>query len=130
MPCRLRVRPIQGRDANGCTPLVLSPENADRHPEVVKTLAEAGANVNAADNNGCSPLFLGLGNLHPPDVILALLKAGADTNAASLEVPLVTPLMSSFGKSASDYARESTMLKGTDTCRQLEAASRQTGKTT
>ena len=49
-------------------------------PEVVNTLMKAGANVNATNSNGETPLMYAAFQNNNPDVLLALIKAGANLN--------------------------------------------------
>ncbi len=58
-------------------------------PEVIDALAKAGANANAADNKGWTPLHIAVEGGHPT-AVKALLEAGANPNAmtASGAVPL------------------------------------------
>jgi len=60
-----------GHDGN------IPPEGVDR-AEVVRLLLAAGADVNARDALGLTPLAL---STHNPEVVLLLLQAGANTNA-------------------------------------------------
>lgn len=53
---------------------------AEPHPEVIAHLLSAGANPNAVDFEGATPLMYA-GEVGTPDVLLALLAAGADVNA-------------------------------------------------
>ena len=56
------------------------PEN-NENPEVAIALLDAGANVNATDDAGWTPLHRAAGNNENPEVAIALLDAGADVNA-------------------------------------------------
>ena len=75
------------------TPLSLA---VTMNPEVVKALLDGGANVNAADVRGMSPLMLAIAtDRQNADVIRSLIAKGADVNAKSL-----------LGETALDWARK------------------------
>ena len=64
--------------------------------ELVKALLDAGANVNASDGRGMTPLMLAVATNHQdPAVIRLLLARGADAT-----------LQSSVGETAADWARK------------------------
>jgi ankyrin repeat protein len=86
----------------------------NRNPEVITTLIKAGANVNAKDKNGGTPLIMAAGNQNQKRgvIITTLLNAGADAKARDKE-----------GKTALDYAKENKKLKGTDALEKLNEAS-------
>ncbi len=66
-------------------------------PELIKTLLDAGANVNVADVRGMTPLMLAVAtDRQNADVIRMLIARGADVNAKSL-----------VGETALDWARKS-----------------------
>ena len=50
-------------------------------PSVVKTLLDAGADPNARDEDGFTPLHVAAGHSKTPAVVKILLDAGADPNA-------------------------------------------------
>jgi ankyrin repeat protein len=65
-------------------------------PELVQTLLDAGAKVNAADIRGMTPIQLAVSSeTQNPAVVKLLLKAGADVNAKS-----------SVGETALDWAKK------------------------
>ena len=78
-------------------------------PEVLKVLIEAGADVNAKDTDGLTPLMLAAQHNPNPKALTALLEAGADAKAKNNE-----------GKTALDYARMNEKLKDTEALRLLE----------
>ena len=79
------------------------------NPEVLKALLEAGADVNAKNKDGVTPLMPAAGSNPNPEVLKALLEAGADAKAKNNE-----------GKTALDYARMNEKLKDTEALRLLE----------
>jgi ankyrin repeat protein len=89
------------------TPLILASTHGS--PEMVKALLAAGANPNAQDGRGLSPLMAAVSSENQdPGVIQALLAAGADPNAKD-----------TYGDSALDWARKAGY---TNTIRLLVAA--------
>ena len=52
-------------------------------PEEVRQLIRAGADVNAKNKDGMTPLMLAAGNNPNPEVLKVLIEAGADVNAKS-----------------------------------------------
>ncbi|HXL01820.1 MAG TPA: ankyrin repeat domain-containing protein [Candidatus Atribacteria bacterium] len=105
--------------------------------EEVKKAIEAGANVNARDENGMTPLMHAAGANQNPEVIKVLLEAGAEVNARDEDG--WTPLMQAAcfnqnpevikvlleagadgkirckeGKTAFDYAKENKHLRNTE----------------
>ena len=75
---------------DGNTPLHLAAAN-DKKGAVVRRLINAGADVNAKDNYGWTPLSCASknGNL---DVVIALMGAGADVNAKAKDDHCIIPL--------------------------------------
>jgi ankyrin repeat protein len=69
---------------------------------VLLLLLEAGAQINAQDNEGMTPLMWAAKHNTNPDVVSTLLKAGANGKLTSKE-----------GKTAGAYADENEKLKGT-----------------
>ena len=117
------------------------------NPEAITVLVKAGANVNARDNNGCTPLFYAALANSNPEVLTVLVKAGADVNARDKNE--CTPLMVAAlmnpnpkviitllnlgvnpkakdidGLMAIDHAKENEKLKNTEALKRLEEASR------
>ena len=81
---------------NGVTALHIA---AQYNPnlEVIKVLVKAGADLNAKDVNGCTPLLLVLENVTwQPEMVRALAEAGADVNAKDNNG--YTPLILALGK--------------------------------
>ena len=78
-------------------------------PEEVRQLIQGGADVNAKNNLGWTPLMLAAYNNSNLATLTALLDAGADAKAKNNE-----------GKTALDYARMNEKLKDTEALRLLE----------
>ena len=68
------------RAKGGCC----SSNRGANNTEVITTLIEAGANVNAKDKNGMTPLMYAV-RVSTLEVITALIEAGADVNARNYE---------------------------------------------
>ena len=82
-------------------------------PQEVQAAIDKGAEVNVRDPSyGATALMLAAHNQNP-DVIITLLKSGADANVRD-----------NSGKTALDNARGKKQLKGTDALKQLEEASK------
>jgi ankyrin repeat protein len=102
---------VNARQNDGGTALMAA---AVSNPaEVITMLLKAGARINDQDHDGGTPLIWAAVFNPNPDVILVLLKAGADAKAKTSE-----------GKTAFDLAQENPKLKDTDALRQLQDASR------
>jgi ankyrin repeat protein len=75
------------RNDEGVTALMLAASGGN--PEVVELLIAAGANVNAANHRGFTPLLACMAAIHPEDTYVAvatlLISAGADVSATSKE---------------------------------------------
>ena len=72
------------------------------NPEILETLAEAGADVNRTENdNGATPLHAALYHNRPADIVGKLLELGADINAelTAGKYKGMTPLHVAAGKS-------------------------------
>jgi len=63
----------------GFTPLLFAARQG--HMDVVKTLIDAGANINLADPDSTTPLLISIINFHY-DIAAYLIERGADVNAA------------------------------------------------
>ena len=61
-------------------------------PENVQAAIDSGADVNARDKEGFTPLILAVALQADPDVVVTLLKAGANANTRDLRFDM-TPLM-------------------------------------
>lgn len=70
-------------------------------PDVVRQLIQDGADVNAKNKEGATPLMAAALQNPNPEALMALLEAGADAKAKDNE-----------GRTALDYARENQELKG------------------
>lgn len=81
-------------------------------PEEIAEAIAKGAELNAQDSDGRTPLICAAFLNRNPDVLLALLEAGADVN-----------LTDSEGRRAIDYARKNKKFEGTDALQILERAS-------
>lgn len=76
-------------------------------PESVQAAIDAGADINAPDNTGRTPLMYAAGYSQVPEVVAVLLKAGAEVNA-TMAGNGVTPLM--FAAAANRSPEVITML--------------------
>ncbi len=76
--------------------------------QAVIALVKAGADVNARDRDGLTPLHTAAWFIDNPAVISALLNAGADPNAKD-----------KGGRTPWDYAQYNKAIKGTDAYRLL-----------
>ena len=85
---------------------------SNNNPEVTTRLLRAGADKNAVDVSGTSPLMWAVMFNENPLVITTLLSAGADAKARD-----------EMGQTALEYAQRNKALKGTDALRQLQKAS-------
>ena len=117
-------------------------------PEKVRQLIQDGADVNAKDKDGATPLMLAAKINFNPEVLMALIEAGADLNAknkdgwtslmvaaqynphpkaltALLEAGADAKAKDSKGKTALDYAKDNEKLKDTGALRLLEEKSGQ-----
>jgi ankyrin repeat protein len=114
-------------------------------PQQIQAAIDQGANVNAQDRDGTTPLMYAAIYNQNPEVITTLVKAGADIRARTKDG--VTPLMCAAkynpspkviitllkagadpkardkaGETVFDYAQENEKLKGTDAYEQLQEA--------
>ena len=76
-------------------------------------MVKAGAEVNARMDNGWTPLIWAALFNPSPEIVAALLDAGADAKAKG-----------AMGERAIDYARDNPALKDTEALKRLDAASR------
>lgn len=83
------------------TPLHRAAAN-NGNPEVIRTLVQLGADVNARDKDGWTPLHVAAGLSEKPEVVLVLLKLGADPKART-----------SGGSTAWDLIQENEALRNT-----------------
>jgi ankyrin repeat protein len=72
-------------------------------PEVITVLLDAGANVNARNDSGGTPLHMAAKYNENPEVIIVLLDAGADGTAVNED-----------GLTPFDLAKDNEALAGTD----------------
>lgn len=70
------------RDRDGRTPLHLAASCRKEAPAMVEILLEAGAEINAIDRRGQTPLITAARN-HCPQIVSALLEKGADVTLAA-----------------------------------------------
>ncbi len=87
--------------------------NANPNPAIITTLLEAGADINARDMAGWSPLMYAAVNPRAGVMITALLNAGADARVRD-----------SLGRSALDIAQRNHLLNADPAVQLLERASR------
>ena len=81
---------------------LMSMVNSASVEEVVRSIRE-GANVNAVDENGWTPLMFAADSNSNPEILRILIENGADISIKNSE-----------DKNAFDYADENEELKGTD----------------
>ena len=92
---------MNARNSDGMTPLMLAAMlNGERH--MIQTLVHGGARVNERGPGGKSALMYAVQFTMNPEVISALLVAGADRN-----------LKSDAGLTAWDYSKANPNLAGT-----------------
>lgn len=86
--------PVDSRDNNGLT-LLMHYLEYNEHPDIdtVARLLKMGANPNARDLYGDTPLLIAVADCQNVEIIKLLLNAGADVNARNED--LMTPLMAS-----------------------------------
>ena len=131
---------FMGRASAGTTEELL--EGAGKaEPEKVRQLIQGGADVNAKNKDGLTPLMLAAQNNPNPEVLKVLIKAGEDVNAKDTEgwTPLMiaaientpevlTALLeagadakakNNEGKTALDCARMNEKLKGSQALKLL-----------
>ena len=92
---------LDSRTNDGATALILA--SGANGTETVKILIAAGAGIDAVAMWGRTALIQAAARNPNPEVIEALLDAGADGNIKSSE-----------GKIAFDYAKDNDAIKGTD----------------
>ena len=92
--------------------LLMYAAQRNANPEALRTLLDAGANLEARDEFGRTPLMLAAARNSNPKVVQLLLDAGTDATATDQE-----------GRRAIDYARENEHLLGTDAYWRLNDAS-------
>jgi ankyrin repeat protein len=79
--------------------------------DVLEALIDAGADVNATDSNGFTPLIVGAVLADDPDIIATLIEAGADVDAESAD-----------GMKAADFAERNDALRGTAVHKRLRGS--------
>lgn len=98
------------KNTNGTTALMAAAEHT-KDARVIRALVEAGADVNARNRKGNTPLiFAAMRN--NPEAVRILYEAGADIDAVNSE-----------GKKAADYAVTNRKLNGTEILKRLKGES-------
>ena len=97
---------VNVKDTNGMTPLLYAAMN-NSDPEIINMLIEAGADDTTSRNGETSLILAARWNI--PEVVEALLKAGADIRVRDKE-----------GKFAFDYGCENKKLEGSDVLNHLK----------
>ena len=86
---------FNAKDDNGYTPLIWAVSvSGNNNLEVLNTLINAGADVNAREEHGWTILMCAAGNNNKPEVFNVLIKAGADIF-----------IKDKYGKTVLDYAK-------------------------
>ncbi len=75
----------------------------NQNPEVLEVLVKAGAEVNAQDTDGVTPLMKASSYNQKPKILEVLLNAGANVR-----------IKDKNGKTVWDYLQENEKLKGTE----------------
>jgi ankyrin repeat protein len=91
------------RDQDGSTPLAALVGSRNATFDAVRTLLDAGANINSATTEGFTVLMSAARNATDPALIDLLLDLGADATATDDQ-----------DRTAFDHARENDALYGTD----------------
>jgi len=104
-------RTSKAQDKDGFTVLMAAACN-NQNPKVIRTLLEAGADLEANGKDGFTALMCAAQTNKNPEVIMTLLKAGANGKAKDSE-----------RKTAFHYAKGNAKLKGTEAYRQLRQSS-------
>ena len=87
---------MDARDVDGRPPLYAAVNNSN--PDIIKTLLDAGADVDARDKSGWTSLMYAVAYSRKSDIIKALIDAGADVNARDDVGGLSLLMISAFAR--------------------------------